>query len=334
MTPVIRDILTDASSSLRTLASASELAGNTGDSEGYNSDAEFIEHLVQDKTPKQLMQILSHPKSSKLVSQISNIIDAFGSDVISDTDKKDALRILDDIVKIGKSKDLYQKRLRQYMENPAEQVQVHEQARAQQESVRSASQDISVIDRINNSSVPDIVQAAENGDIDFDSLDSLLEGEESGARASIEQARDIIDTDRSTRNGLQQMALSGQISEQELQDAITLLDNSKIVSGSSDELLDLDTEAFNNPHELDGIGTRQTVQQRAQEEGWTVEQARQEYESIMNQRLDAAKNALSVVKTLELQRNEELSNIPDSTEKPVQGNMQSEQTGHDSVDRN
>lgn len=334
MTPVIKSILTDASTSLRTLASAQELGGNTEDSESYNSNAEFIEQLVQDKTPKQLMQILSHPGNSQLTSQISNIIGAYGNDIINNLDKQNVLRMLDDIVKIGKSKDLYQKRLQEYIANPAAQAQAHEQAREQQETVRIASENVSRIDRINNSSVSDIVQDIENADLDFDSLDDFLSGgEATDARDKVEQARDIIDTDRRTRDDLEQLASTEEIGEQELADAFALLNNSKAVANSSEELLDLDTEAFNDPHALDDVDARETIAQTAEKEGWTLDQAQQEYNDVMSQRIDAAKNLISIVKSKQQEVNDKLSEIPSPTAQQVQS-TETIQTGHDPIDKN
>ncbi len=56
------------------------------------------------------------------------------------------------------------------------------------------------------------------------------------------------------------MASQGEISEQELNDVLSLLGNSKSVAESSEELLDLDTEAFNDPHALDDLDARETVE--------------------------------------------------------------------------
>lgn len=64
------------------------------------------------------MQILSHPENSKLTSQVANIIGAYGNNVINNLDKQNVVRMLDDIIKIGKSKELYQKRLEEYIANP------------------------------------------------------------------------------------------------------------------------------------------------------------------------------------------------------------------------
>lgn len=334
MTPVIKAILADTSASLRTLASAQELGGNTEDSELNNSNAQFIEQLIQDNTPKQLMQILSHPGNSKLVSQISSTIGTYGNDIISNLDKHNVLQMLDDIVKIGKSKDLYQKRLDEYIANPSAQVQAHEQAREQQETTRRASEDISTVDKINNSSVSDIVQDIEDAEIDFDSLDSLFEdGDNTDARDKVEQARDIIDTDRRIRDDLEQLASTEQIDEQELADAFALLNNSKAVANSSEELLDLDTEAFNDFSILDDSKERETLNQIAENEGWSNEQIQQEFNDMMSKRLDNAKNALSVVRTMSLERDAELSDIPSNTtqQQPI---TETVQTGHDSVDRN
>ena len=335
MTPIIKGILSEASASLRTLASAQELAGNIEDSEKQNSNAQFIEQLVQDNTPKQLMQILSHPENGKLVSQISNIIGAYGNDVINNLGKQSILRMLDDIVKIGKSKDLYQKRLQEYIANPSAQTQAHEQAREQQENVRKVSNDISTIDRVNNSSVSDIVTAIDEDLFDIsDEFESLLQEEEnSEARDKVQQARDIIDTSERIRNDLEELASLDEISEQELNDAIALLNNSRAVAESAEELLDLDTEAFNDPHTLDDVDARETVAQVAERDGMTLEEANQEYNSIMSQRIDAAKNLISVVKSKQQQIDDQLSEIPSPSPQPIQ-TTETTQTGHDSVDKN
>lgn len=338
MTPVIKGILTEASESLRTLASAQELTGAVEDSEAYNSNAEFIEKLVQDKTPKQLMQILSHPGNSKIASQISNIIGAYGNDVINNLDKQNVIKMLDDIVKIGKSKDLYQKRLQEYIANPTAQIQAHEDARDQQDNSRANADEVSRIDRINNSSVPDIVQAFEDGDLDLDdSFDDLLGGveEDSEARDKVEHAREILDIDRRTRDELEQLASTEEISERELDDALALLSNSRAVSESADEFLDLDTEAFNDISVLDSLDTRETLEQAAQDEGWSSEDLKEQFNDAMSQRLDAAKNIISTIKSRQQQVDDELREVPSPTPAPQPiDNTGSTQTGHDPVDKN
>lgn len=333
-TSIVKDILTEASTSLRTLASAQDIIGNTEDSERYNSDAEYIEQLIQDNTPKQLMQMLSNPKNNQFISWISSIINAYGNDVIRHLDKQFILKKIDDIAKMGQYKDLYQKRLQEYITNPSAQIQAHEQARQEQETTRKASQDVSSIDRINNSSVSDLVQASEDGEIDFDAIDGLFEeGEATDAKDKVEQAKDIIDTDRRAREDLEQLNSDGVISDQELADATALLNQSKSVSESSDELLDLDTESFNDPSILDDGDTRESIQKQAEEEGWSQEQIKSEFEDAMGQRLDKAKNALSTVKSFGLERDAKLSDIPSGT--PQQATpTETIQTGHDSVDKN
>ena len=62
-------------------------------------------------------------------------------------------------------------------------------------------------------------------------------------------------------------------------------------------MLDLDTEAFNDPHALDDVDARETIAQTAEKEGWTLNQAQQEYNDVMSQRIDAAKNLISIVKS-------------------------------------
>lgn len=332
--PIIKDILTEASTSLRTLASAQDIIGNPKDSEKYKSDAEYIESLIQDNTNEQLMQMLSNPKNNQFILWISSIINTYGNDIIRHLDKQYILEIIDDIAKMGQYKDLYQKRLQEYITNPSAQIQAHEQARQQQETERKASQDISKVDKINNSSVSELVQASENGEIDFDSIDKLFEEEEAtDAKDKVEQAKDIVDTDRRAREGLEQLNSDGVISDQELADATALLNQSKSVSESSDELLDLDTEAFNDPSILDDGDTRESIQKQAEEEGWSLEQIKSEFEDAMGQRLDKAKNALSTVKSFGLERDAKLSDIPSGTPQQTTP-TETIQTGHDSVDKN
>lgn len=124
---------------------------------------------------------------------------------------------------------------------------------------------ITQVDRIHNADVSDIVADLENGDMDFDALDDILSNmEDEDARDKVETARDIIDMDAMSRDDLDGLFQSGEITEEQLDDALRLLDNSKSMSQSTDEFLDLDTEAFNDPHALDDVDARQTVQQAAE----------------------------------------------------------------------
>lgn len=335
MAPHIKSILDEASGTLRTLADASELAGNTEQSETQRKNAEFLEK-ISSKDPKQVVQILSNPASEGLVREIANILYYYnGGTVVDNLGPGDIYSMLEDVVNIGKSKDLYQKRLKKYIENPGEQLQNQADITKQQDNARTVTDNISQIDRINNSTVSDIVTDLENGDIDFDSLDDVMgDIEDEDARSKVEAARDIIDTDSRTRDDLNDLLQQGEITEQQLDDALELLNNSKGMSDSAEEYLDLDTEAFNDPHALDDADARETVQQNAERDGWTVDEATQEYNNIMSQRLDNAKNALQIVRQLQSERQQQLENIPDGTSQTTDSEEPSAQTGHDSVDRN
>lgn len=333
MVSLVSDVLKQTISSLRAYSFFPQ-QGELKQQNAAKKRAEQLEELLQHK-PKELMQILTNPKNRDYVIGLAHDLNTYGPDIIKSLDKENVVNMVLDLARIGQSKDLYQKRLEKYIANPGILAQEQAQVAEQQEVARANTETVTQVDRINNSSVSDMVQAVESGDLDLDQFgDGFFDdfGSEE-VRGKIEETRNIIDTTSRAKDDLQNLATQGQITEQAARDAADLLDNSKSVAESTEELFDLDTEAFNGSHALDDVDARETIVQTAEREGWTLDQAQQAYNDIMSQRLDAAKNALSVVRSIGLERDAELSDIPSGTaqQQPI---TEAVQTGHDSVDKN
>lgn len=150
MTPLVKKTLADLSNNLE-LRLASTL--NNVSSEGNASDIEAVGELdnklgIGSKRIKQLMElshmedsrlaaILTSPKNEKFVEGLIEDINSFGSDIIASLDKQNVVRLLQDLPKIGKGVQTYNKKLEEYLTDPAK-IQGDIEAATQQVATQQA----------------------------------------------------------------------------------------------------------------------------------------------------------------------------------------------------
>ena len=125
MSSSIKEVLKETITTLQTRARASKLAGDEKAEKTHNKNVEYLESLMT-LTPKQLMQILTRPESKNTVEAIQGILYEFGQDTVGTMSKNQTLKMLNDMIKIGKSKDIFQKRLDRYIADPAIQALEHQ----------------------------------------------------------------------------------------------------------------------------------------------------------------------------------------------------------------
>lgn len=189
---------------------------------------------------------LGHDQQSALKNAL-NIINQDSN--IPVNDPKAAQDILD-VTKLLFDSKQYFSTFEDYMKNPqrVEEKKAEEEKKADKE-IRNSS--------VTEMEVPEIVRAAEEGtinlddDFDFDEDDAALLGDESNTKSEgstvknkVEAAKEVVNTKREVKSRAVRK------SPENAETISGMIDKAGENANSAEELLDLDTEAFNNPDVL------------------------------------------------------------------------------------
>lgn len=297
----------------------------------------FIDALRSSKTPLQLAAIMeANPHITQFIEEIGYPIleDIVGVDAVtfekSMTDLKDA-------IKIAKATKTFNQRYKEFRDNPIELIKNRQKIDKKKEKVNKAAEDVNLKDKVDNADVSEIVHGMESGDLDEGQLDGLFSDEDNeflnnvgtegqpqpSGRQKVEEAKKIIKTSQRMDGAIDGLD-DGSIDPQALADAHTLLQHSKQVSESEQEMLDTASQAYNDPTLLydENDPSMQDVSQ-------------EELESILGERIDAAKSVIEQAKAVLSEQNDELDDLPEGA--PVVREItpeetQGKETGHDATE--
>lgn len=248
-------------------------------------------------------------------------------DSIYHLDYVDSINKIDDIINLFDSLQEFETKFKEYSENPIKQVQDKAKAKEKSANINEASENIKKKDNIVNKSVSEINEAIDNGEFTEDDLlgmfpdglpDSSEIEETSEAESKVKTALDI--RDKANR-------IKSEIDKSDLDDATKnnakkLIDSSKSISDSLDDLTDLSSEAFNDPSLMfDDLDPSL--------QGLDTESLQDELEI----RLGGAKDLLSEVISIVNDNEGKLDEMPKNISEGVKESSV-ESTGHDSVDKN
>lgn len=274
----------------------------------------FIDALRSSKTPLQLAAIMeANPHITQFIEEIGYPIleDIVGVDAAtfekSMTDLKDA-------IKIAKATKTFNQRYKEFRDNPIELIKNRQKIDKKKEKVNKAAEDVNLKDKVDNADVSEIVHGMESGDLDEGQLDGLFSDEDNeflnnvgtegqpqpSGRQKVEEAKKIIKTSQRMDGAIDGLD-DGSIDPQALADAHTLLQHSKQVSESEQEMLDTASQAYNDPTLLydENDPSMQGVSQ-------------EELESILGERIDKAKSVIEQVKALLSEQNDVLDDLPEN----------------------
>lgn len=297
----------------------------------------FIDALRSSKTPLQLAAIMeANPHITQFIEEIGYPIleDIVGVDAAtfekSMTDLKDA-------IKIAKATKTFNQRYKEFRDNPIELIKNRQKIDKKKEKVNKAAEDVNLKDKVDNADVSEIVHGMESGDLDEGKLDGLFSDEDNeflnnvgtegqlqpSGRQKVEEAKKIIKTSQRMDGAIDGLD-DGSIDPQALADAHTLLQHSKQVSESEQEMLDTASQAYNDPTLLydENDPSMQDVSQ-------------EELESILGERIDAAKSVIEQAKAVLSEQNDELDDLPEGA--PIVREItpeeaQGKETGHDATE--
>lgn len=248
-------------------------------------------------------------------------------DNIYHLDYIDNINKIDDVINLFDSLQEFETKFKEYSENPIKQSQDKAKAKEKSANINEVSENIKKKDNIVNKSVSEINEAIDNGDFTEDDLlgmfpdglpDSSEIEEASEAESKAKAALDI--RDKTSR-------IKSEIDKSDLDDttknnAKKLIDSSKSISDSLDDLTDLSSEAFNDPSLMfDGLDPSL--------QGLDTESLQDELEI----RLGGAKDLLSEVISIVNDNEGKLDEMPKNISEGVKESSV-ESTGHDSVDKN
>lgn len=252
---------------------------------------------------------------------------AYKLDSIYHLDYTDNINKIDDVINLFDSLQEFETKFKEYSENPIKQAQDKAKAKEKSANINEASENIKKKDNIVNKSVSEINESIDNGDFTEDDLlgmfpdglpDSSEIEEASEAESKAKAALDI--RDKTSR-------IKSEIDKSDLDDttknnAKKLIDNSKSISDSLDDLTDLSSEAFNDPSLMfDNLDPSL--------QGLDTESLQDELEIRLGGAKDLLSEVISIVNDNEGKLNEMPKNISEGVKE-----SSVESTGHDSVDKN
>lgn len=273
----------------------------------------FIEALQSSKSPLQLAALMeANPKLTEFIEELGYYLieDVMGIDYATFIESMNDLK---DVIRIAKATKSFNKRYKEFRDNPTNLIRNRTNTNDKKRKVVEAVNNVNLHDKVNNSSVNNIVKGIESGDLDISELDDLFSeednaflgniGNEEGVttgKQKVEEAKNIIQTNGRLTNIISNLE-DKSTDSQEIEDALTLLNNSKEVSESEQEMLDTTSQAYNDPFLLyeEDDSSMQGISQ-------------EEIASILDERIDAAKSIIEQAKAILAEENNELKDLPSS----------------------
>lgn len=222
-----------------------------------------------------------------------------------------------DTIKLLSDSREFQNIFNEYMDNPSKVEEDKSKAEKQNEEEIVNSK----IDDLDTSDVVEAIDSGELGinldDFNFDESDrEILNGEKQDAteedktkaarNKKVDDAKKIINTrERAKEKARILVDDEGQFNEIE-----RMLNEASKASETPDELLDLDTEIFNNPDALETNDEERQIAQMLQDEGKSLEEINQAITESKQQRLNELKGILEVIKDDINDENTELASMP------------------------
>lgn len=311
-----------------------------------NNAGEFIDLLQDTDSPLKLGALIeANPHLVDFMEELAYPIIEDMSGVDAATFEK-AMTDLRDTARIAQASRTFNQRYKEFKSDPIKLIKNREKIDKKKEKVNKVAEDVNLKDKVNNSNVSDIVKGMESGDLDSGELDGLFSEEDNEflnnevktqkegepdtptGKEKVEEAKKIIKTSGRMDEAIDNLDDSS-IDPQALADAHTLLKNSKSVSESEQEMLDTASQAYNDPTLLydENDPSMQNVSQ-------------EELESILSDRIDAAKSVIEQAKATLNAQNDELDDLPENApvkkhlgDEEVKATQPEKETGHDATSK-
>ena len=318
---VINKIIENLSSQLDSYASDTE----------SNPSVDEVNLIKSINTLKKLITLKPEEISYNLYKNqaLYNFIKLHSLDerIVSSTeDVKTILTDIEDIIKIEKAKNLYSSKFKEYIKDTEKLAEGEQKARSEQVEKENIRVKRDAIQKVNTTSVTNLVQQSDSGEINLDALDELLNQSDDDSGSS--EAKSKINEARSINSTYRRLTLSGgiidEISEEDptkqkaAKDAKILLSSSKAKANSLEEFLDVDREAFLDPRLLYDEELHAELSENTEL-----------LQEILEEELDKARALIQQAKQILEEENISLGDIPSPQEGTVVKVLKD--TGHDST---
>lgn len=318
--PLIDKIIEQLSLDLTSYASNTE---SNPTIEEYNliNNINILKEIRTEK-PENVPYILY--KNSKVTDSLKSF--AANQEIIDDNQEFiDTITGINDILKMIKASNLYNSKFKEYISNPENLSKDNQKSQEKQVEKASQKEKKDKIQTINNTSVSDILHQSDDGKINLDELNDILENVEEDedsieAKNKIEEAKSINNTHRRLTSAggiIDAVADKNPEKQKAAKNAKILLSNSRSKSDSLDEFLDIDREAFSDPNSI----YDEDVYKELKENPKALQEA-------LEDDLDSAKSLIQEAKQALEEENSSLENLP-----LQEGNIEEtlKSTGHDAT---
>lgn len=233
MTHVVREALVDLSNNLEgrlarafsdasleetsadeTIDTISEIANAQG------LGANRIKNLreLAKLSDKELAAILTSPQNVEYVESLITDLYIFGSDIISALDKRNVIKMLEDLPRLGKARETFGKKLEEYLANPEKQLE--DQAAATESVNEEAQQEknLTLKESLSRATTLPEFRDALSQETDVDTKENVLKDLENEGNEIARDYREVAQYDRELKRALNELGETDQVA----QDALNL----------------------------------------------------------------------------------------------------------------
>lgn len=248
---------------------------------------------------------------------------------------KKTMESISDSAKLASAAIEFNKKFKEYAEDPLSLEKNREKIEDRNKEKKEISDINKTIEKINNSSVSELVDSDEFSELDLDSMFETIEAKTSGSEEDIQEAKNKVSEANKIKKTNDKIAGPSGIlngiareepeKEQAVKDAKKLISKSKKIAENEDEFLDLESEVFNNIGNLFDEEDEQLKELEGKEE---------EIKDILSIRLDNAKSVIEQAKSISEEIEKQLDALP-STEDVKNGKVRKSlgEVGHDKTEK-
>lgn len=278
----------------------------------------FIDKI---NSSKELMNISSFLDSNKDFLEFidtKDFYDAFGEhSTLSHADYQKAITNLRDIAKIANAYKSFNKRYKEFVENPTKLKKNRDKIKAKKEVAQRAVDKNTTVSKIDGLSKNELLNKIQDGEINLDDLKEAVgldnidvEGSiDTEVAKKVEEVENILTMIEDGKAEAMRMYQNGELDDQGLQDAIALIESSGSSAEGIDQVFDMDLESALNPDILADIEDESLLSEAEKAESKET-------------RLDNARGKVNFIRSKITSRDKGITEQPTSSPTPAE-------TGHD-----
>lgn len=279
---------------------------------------QFIDKINNSKDLMTISAFIDANKTLLDFIDTKDFYDSFGEhSTLNEADFKKIITNLRDIAKIANAYKTFNQRYKEFVNNPTKVNKNRKKLFAKKDAEQKAINKNKTVSEIDDLSVQEIVTKIKDGDVDIETLKQFagfdnvdLEGSiPNETIKKIEEVEAIVNMIEDGKVEAMRMFQNGEMSEQEFQDAITLIESSGSAAESLDQVFDMDLEAALDPSILQNVDGEELLSD--------IEKA-----DIREERLNRARGKINFIRGKIADREQGITEQPTASPEP-------QTTGHD-----